>query len=29
MAWMSLLGHLIYGVLLGAVYALVRARLSR
>jgi hypothetical protein len=29
MAWMSLLGHLIYGVLLGAVYALVRPRLSR
>jgi hypothetical protein len=28
-AWMSLVGHLIYGVLLGAVYALVRSRLSR
>jgi hypothetical protein len=26
---MSLLGHLVYGVLLGAVYALVRPRLSR
>jgi hypothetical protein len=28
-AWMSLVGHLIYGVLLGAVYALVHPRLSR
>jgi hypothetical protein len=29
MAWMSLLGHLIYGLLLGVVYALVAPRLSR
>ena len=29
MAWMSLLGHLIYGLLLGVVYALVTPRLSR
>jgi hypothetical protein len=28
-AWMSLVGHLGYGVLLGAAYALVRPRLSR
>ena len=28
-AWMSLVGHLVYGVLLGAAYALVRPRLSR
>jgi hypothetical protein len=28
-AWMSLVGHVLYGVLLGAVYALVRPRLSR
>ena len=28
-AWMSLVGHLIYGLVLGAVYALVRPRLSR
>jgi hypothetical protein len=29
MAWQSLMGHLIYGLLLGVVYALVRPRLSR
>jgi hypothetical protein len=28
-AWMSLVGHLVYGLLLGATYALVRPRLSR
>ena len=28
-AWQSLLGHLIYGLLLGVVYALVRTRLQR
>jgi hypothetical protein len=28
-AWMSLIGHLLYGVLLGATYALVQPRLSR
>jgi hypothetical protein len=28
MAWMSLIGHLIYGLLLGVVYALVRPRLA-
>jgi hypothetical protein len=29
MAWQSLVGHLIYGLLLGAVYALVAPRLQR
>jgi hypothetical protein len=29
MAWQSLMGHLIYGLLLGAVYALVAPRLQR
>jgi hypothetical protein len=29
MAWWSLLGHLIYGLLLGAVYAFVASRLRR
>lgn len=29
MAWQSLMGHLIYGIILGAVYALVRPRLHR
>jgi hypothetical protein len=29
MAWMSLIGHLVYGLLLGVVYALVAPRLSR
>lgn len=29
MAWQSLVGHLLYGLLLGAVYALVRPRLRR
>jgi hypothetical protein len=29
MAWQSLAGHVIYGLLLGAVYALVRPRLRR
>ena len=29
MAWQSLMGHLIYGLLLGVVYALVRPRLGR
>jgi hypothetical protein len=28
MAWMSLLGHVVYGLLLGVVYALVGPRLS-
>lgn len=28
-AWQSLMGHLIYGLLLGLVYALVRPRLRR
>jgi hypothetical protein len=28
-AWQSLMGHLIYGLLLGVVYALVRSRLQR
>lgn len=28
-AWRSLMGHLIYGLLLGAVYALVAPRLQR
>jgi hypothetical protein len=28
-AWQSLVGHVVYGVLLGMVYALVRPRLSR
>lgn len=28
-AWMSLIGHLVYGLLLGAVYVAVRPRLSR
>ena len=28
-AWQSLVGHIVYGVLLGMVYALVRPRLSR
>ncbi|MGH3737800.1 MAG: hypothetical protein ACRDT6_19640 [Micromonosporaceae bacterium] len=28
-AWQSLMGHLLYGLLLGVVYALVRPRLSR
>jgi len=29
MSWQSLVGHLIYGLLLGAVYALVAPRLQR
>jgi len=29
MAWQSLMGHVIYGLLLGAVYALVAPRLRR
>lgn len=29
MAWQSLMGHLLYGLILGVVYALVRPRLSR
>jgi hypothetical protein len=29
MAWQSLMGHVIYGLLLGAVYALVAPRLER
>jgi len=29
MAWQSLMGHLIYGLLLGVVYALVAPRLQR
>lgn len=29
MAWQSLMGHLIYGLILGVVYALVRPRLHR
>jgi uncharacterized membrane protein YagU involved in acid resistance len=29
MAWQSLMGHLIYGLILGVVYALVHPRLSR
>jgi uncharacterized membrane protein YagU involved in acid resistance len=28
-AWQSLMGHLIYGLVLGTVYALVRPRLQR
>jgi uncharacterized membrane protein YagU involved in acid resistance len=28
-AWQSLMGHLLYGLILGVVYALVRPRLSR
>jgi hypothetical protein len=29
MAWQSLMGHLIYGLLLGLVYAVTRPRLTR
>ncbi|MQA24697.1 MAG: hypothetical protein GEU94_04340 [Micromonosporaceae bacterium] len=29
MAWQSLMGHLIYGLILGVVYAVVRPRMSR
>jgi hypothetical protein len=29
MAWQSLLGHVMYGLLLGAVYGLVAPRLQR
>jgi hypothetical protein len=29
MAWQSLMGHIIYGLLLGAVYAVVATRLER
>jgi len=29
MAWQSLMGHLIYGALLGAAYAMILPRLRR